>query len=216
MRKIIIIAALLLGMAGVCHAGFYTRIPYQNVAGKMQVKVSVGGVEGTFIFDTGAPVCLTHTFAQKVNLTKIQEMRFVDSNGQEFTQDLYLLDALKVSDTEFTKVQAVVFEEGNMVEQMGIDGVLGYTLFGSHIVELDAANQEIIISDMEERFPLKAEYASRMLSADYTPMIEWKVGDDDDTRNRFRVLILGSNSGTYSFWNHVATAGGWLPMVKNQ
>lgn len=176
MRKIIIIAALLLGMAGVCHAGFYTRIPYQNVAGKMQVKVSVGGVEGTFIFDTGAPVCLTHTFARKVNLTKIQEMRFVDSNGQEFTQDLYLLDALRVSDTEFTKVQAVVFEEGNMVEQMGIDGVLGYTLFGSHIVELDAANQEIIISDMEERFPLKAEYASRMLSADYTPMIEWKVG----------------------------------------
>ena len=47
-------------------------------------------------------------------------------------------------------------------------------------------------------------------------MIEWKVGDLEDTRNRFRVLILGSNSGTYSFWNHVATAGGWLPMVKNQ
>ena len=47
-------------------------------------------------------------------------------------------------------------------------------------------------------------------------MIEWKVGDAEDTRNRFRVLILGSNNGTYSFWNHVATAGGWLPMVKNQ
>ena len=46
MRKIIIIAALLLGMAGVCHAGFYTRIPYQNVAGKMQVKVSVEFDEG--------------------------------------------------------------------------------------------------------------------------------------------------------------------------
>ena len=61
----------------------------------------VGGVAGTFIFDTGAPVCLTHTFAQKANLTKIREMKFVDSNGQEFTRDLYLLDALKVSDTEF-------------------------------------------------------------------------------------------------------------------
>ena len=189
MKRILSLILLLLGGLGISQAAFYTRIPYQNVAGKMQVKVSVGGVEGTFIFDTGAPVCLTHSFAQKVNLTKIQEMKFVDSNGQEFTQDLYMLDALKVSDTEFTKVhalkvsdteftkvQAVVFEEGNMIEQMGIDGVLGYTLFGSHIVELDAANQEIIISDMEERFPLKAEYASRMLSADYTPMIEWKVG----------------------------------------
>lgn len=73
----------------------------------------------------------------------------MDSNGQEFTQDLYLLDALKVSDTDFTKVQAVVFEEGNMIEQMGVDGVLGYTLFGSHIVELDAEKQEIVISDMQ-------------------------------------------------------------------
>lgn len=176
MKKILFIIALLVNAAQLSLAAFYTRIPYQNVAGKMQVKVSIGGAEGTFIFDTGAPVCLTHSFAQKVNLTKIREMRFVDSNGQEFTQDLYMLDALKVSDTEFTKVQAVVFEEGNMVEQMNIDGVLGYTLFGSHIVAIDAARQEIVISDMEERFPLQAEYASRMLSADYTPMIEWKVG----------------------------------------
>ena len=73
-------------------------------------------------------------------------------------------------------MQAVVFEEGNMIEQMGIDGVLGYTLFGTQIVELDAQKQEIIISDMEERFPLKPEYASVMLSADYTPMIALKVG----------------------------------------
>ena len=171
MKRILSLILLLLGGLGISQAAFYTRIPYQNVAGKMQVKVSVGGVEGTFIFDTGAPVCLTHSFAQKVNLTKIQEMKFVDSNGQEFTQDLYMLDALKVSDTEFTKVQAVVFEEGNMIEQMGIDGVLGYTLFGTQIVELDAQKQEIVISDMEERFPLKPEYASVMLSADYTPLI---------------------------------------------
>ena len=175
MKRFLGLVLLLLGAAGISQAAFYTRIPYRNVAGKMQVKVSVGGVAGTFIFDTGAPVCLTHTFAQKVNLTKIREVKFVDSNGQEFTQDLYLLDALKVSDTDFTKVQAVVFEEGNMIEQMGVDGVLGYTLFGSHIVELDAEKQEIVISDMAERFPLKPEYASPMLSADYTPVIALKV-----------------------------------------
>ena len=85
MKRILSLILLLLGGLGISQAAFYTRIPYQNVAGKMQVKVSVGGVEGTFIFDTGAPVCLTHSFAQKVNLTKIQEMKFVDSNGQEFT-----------------------------------------------------------------------------------------------------------------------------------
>ena len=194
MKRFLGLVLLLLGAAGISQAAFYTRIPYRNVAGKMQVKVSVGGVAGTFIFDTGAPVCLTHTFAQKVNLTKIREVKFVDSNGQEFTQDLYLLDALKVSDTDFTKVQAVVFEEGNMIEQMGVDGVLGYTLFGSHIVELDAEKQEIVISDMAERFPLKPEYASPMLSADYTPVIALKVrGVVADT-----VLF---DSGAAGFWD---------------
>ena len=69
MKRILSLILLLLGGLGISQAAFYTRIPYQNVAGKMQVKVSVGGVEGTFIFDTGAPVCLTHSFAQKVNLT---------------------------------------------------------------------------------------------------------------------------------------------------
>ena len=69
MKKILFIIVLLVNAAQLSLAAFYTRIPYQNVAGKMQVKVSVGDVEGTFIFDTGAPMCLTHSFAQKVNLT---------------------------------------------------------------------------------------------------------------------------------------------------
>lgn len=192
--KILLITVLLLGVFSVGKAAFYTRIPYLNVAGKMQVKVSIGGVEGCFIFDTGAPVCLTHSFAQKVNLTKIQEMKFVDSNGKEFIQNLYKLDALKVGDTEFQNIQTVVFEEGNMIEQMGVDGILGYTLFGGHIVQLDAQNHEIIISDMPDRFPLKSEYASRMLSNDYTPMIELKInGTVADT------ILFDSGAG--GFWN---------------
>lgn len=179
---------------GICEAAFYTRIPYRNVAGKMQVKVSVGGVEGLFIFDTGAPVCLTHSFAQKVNLEKLQELEFVDSNGEIIRQDIYLLDALRVGDTDFTKVQTVVFEEGNMIEQMGIDGVLGYTVFAGQIVALDAVNHEIVISDLEDRFPMKSEYACRMLNSDYTPMIELKVnGQVADT-----VLF---DSGAGGFWN---------------
>ena len=61
MKRFLGLVLLLLGAAGISQAAFYTRIPYRNVAGKMQVKVSVGGVAGTFIFDTGAPVCLTQS-----------------------------------------------------------------------------------------------------------------------------------------------------------
>ena len=46
MKRILSLILLLLGGLGISQAAFYTRIPYQNVAGKMQVKVSVGGVEG--------------------------------------------------------------------------------------------------------------------------------------------------------------------------
>lgn len=194
MKYVIFCILFWLLKAGLCEAAFYTRIPYQDVAGKMQVKVSVGGVEGLFIFDTGAPVCLTHSFAQKANLTKLQALEFVDSNGEIIKQDVYLLDALRVGDTDFTKVQTIVFEEGNMIEQMGIDGILGYTLFAGQMVELDAANHEIVISDMEDRFPVKPEYACRMLNSDYTPMIELKVnGQVADT-----VLF---DSGAGGFWS---------------
>lgn len=50
MKRILGLILLLLGVVGISQAAFYTRIPYQNVAGKMQVKVSVGGVEGDLYF----------------------------------------------------------------------------------------------------------------------------------------------------------------------
>ena len=46
-------------------------------------------------------------------------------------------------------------------------------------------------------------------------MIEHKLGDASDTRNRYRTLIIASLTGKFSFWNHAGEAG-WLPMVQNQ
>ena len=46
-------------------------------------------------------------------------------------------------------------------------------------------------------------------------MVEHKLEDAEDTRNRYRTVILGSQTGKFSFWNHAGSSG-WLPMVNNQ
>ena len=39
-------------------------------------------------------------------------------------------------------VQGMIMEEGNMVESFGVDGILGYSLFGDKIVEIDSGKTD--------------------------------------------------------------------------
>ena len=74
--------AVLLCIPGTTFAtGYCARIPYTMSGGKMVVKAEINGKQGNFIFDTGAPVCLTYSFALGLELETLGKVRCQDSNG---------------------------------------------------------------------------------------------------------------------------------------
>lgn len=152
-------------------AQYCAKIPYTESGGKMMVKVKVDGVDGNFIFDTGAPVCLTHRFATRVKTEMAGEVKTQDSNGGIINSKVVVLPGLLLGGVEFSNVQAVVMDQGNMVENFGVDGIVGYTLFGDKIVEIDSRKKCITIAGNEDFFSLNPAWAMPMLPGVRAPLI---------------------------------------------
>lgn len=173
----VLLGLLLCCITDDCAAQFCARVPYRIEGEKIMLRAKVNGVEGNFIFDTGAPVCLSRTFAGKLGLSGGKEISFQDSNGQSSTGEVLVLEALTLGNVTFSQVECALFEEGSMIESFGVDGVIGYTLFGDKIVEINSRTNQITVSDNPDYFSLNPVWANRMLPGNFVPWLEVKLGD---------------------------------------
>lgn len=162
-------------------AAFYMAVPYSLEGGKMVVRASVGGQVGKFLLDTGAPCGLTASFAKRAKISGGETMRFSDSNGQSVSVQVAMLDRLLLGGVSFMQLQAVVLEEGNIVEQMGADGIIGYNLMRQGIVKFDSRRNLFILTDERDSLGLDYNYCSEMLSGSYVPLLPVRVGTKVDT-----------------------------------
>lgn len=159
-------------------SGYCARIPYTEAIGKMIVEVRVNGKPGRFLFDTGAPVCLTHAFAAGMELETLGVVKTQDSNGAVSENRVVLLNSLAAGGVNFTQVQAAMLEEGNMIERFGVDGILGYSLFGDKVVEIDSRKKQIAIAGSEDYFELNPAQAMPMITDTRVPLVVVKLSGE--------------------------------------
>lgn len=133
---------------------FCSTFPYAfDRFGKIIVRAEINGQTGNFLFDTGAPTCLTSQFAQKTGVKPQQSGLFEDSNGQTSESDVAIIPQLTLGSVHFTHVECAVWKAGNMIEQFGVDGVVGYTLFADKVVCINSRKKEISIASSLDVFP---------------------------------------------------------------
>lgn len=160
---------------------YCAEIPYRLIGGKMTVDVVLNGKAGHFIFDTGAPVCLSHTFAQGLDLPLLGSVPMVDSNGRTIQSDVVLVGSLAAGGVTFAQPQALIMEAGNPVEQFGVDGVVGYTLFADKVVQIDSRRQMVSIADDIARFDVDTTRSLPLLTSSLAPMFAVELNGCADT-----------------------------------
>lgn len=166
----------MLSMARAQQSGYAEEIPYENVKGKIIISAVVDGVKGRYIFDTGAPMCLTHSRA-KQDEQPLSVMKALDANGQESEFRTMNLGEVRLGNLKFTDVNAVVFEEGNLLECFGVDGIVGSNLFASSVLRIDPERQVLTISNSAEAYRIPARNTIAMtVSSQNTPYIQVSPG----------------------------------------
>ena len=178
MKRILSLFSLLLPLALLAAAAqtFRTTVPYRNQMGKLITQVEVNGHRGIFLIDTGAPCCVSYSFAQKVGLQAGQAQHAQDSNGQTVQTHLVVLDSLKIGSVTFSNLQALRWEEGNMTEQFGIDGIIGYNLMQMGIVKFDGQNHTCTFSSFSKDLGVDFAHGTPMVPNQFVPLLEVRLG----------------------------------------
>lgn len=121
-----------------------TKIPFTLTdGGHTLLKAKVNGVEGTFIFDTGADLnMLTKKFADKVgSLQKTDEFYTGHrATGEAIEADLYLTKTIEIGAFNISGQMTSVIDI-----DFPIDGLISLLPFKDKVITIDYKNKELII-----------------------------------------------------------------------
>lgn len=154
---------------------FRSIVPYTEQNGKLLIDATVNGQRGRFLLDTGAPCCVSYSFAHRLGLKGGSEQTGQDSNGRPVTTTIVTLDSLRIGAVLFRNVQAMQWNKGNPVEQFGIDGILGYNLMQKGIVKFSARPRTFVFTTISDSLGLDFSHAVSLLPDPYVPLVEVKL-----------------------------------------
>lgn len=162
----------------VCAQNYYVaKIAFEETRGKIIVPVTINGVQGKFLFDTGAPVCVTEKFASLTGIKALSTNKFEDSNGQVITNSVTIIEKIDLGGVQFSRVESVILGNENPVNQFGIDGIIGYTLFGASIVGIDYKEKQITITNSHEIAGINSMgVPTPLLPGQFVPVMSVNIG----------------------------------------
>lgn len=160
---------------------YYVELPYENVNGKLIVEAKVEGITGKFVFDTGAPFYISYPLSQKISSKQIGHQGIIDSGGNQIQVEKNIVESLYLGPSEsglmFVNVPARVIPQGNIVEQLGVDGIIGCDIMPDAVVRMDSRRQMIIITDDIAPFKISMRNRMRMtVNGQNIPFVEINLG----------------------------------------
>ncbi|RYF26920.1 MAG: hypothetical protein EOO42_00005, partial [Flavobacteriales bacterium] len=124
---------------------YFEEIPYQDINGKMIVNVKINGIDYNFLFDTGAPMCLSSKILTEVNANKVQNDQVKDVNGNKTSSPTVVINDIALGNLNFSGIPAVVGVP-DFFKCWNIDGILGSNLLRNSIIQINSQKKTIAIT----------------------------------------------------------------------
>lgn len=163
-------------------AQYRAVVPFQYENGKLIVDATINNVKGRFLIDTGAPCCLTYSFAERVGAHVLSSQTAEDSNGNAVETKVVEMGTLDIAGVRFMNLQAMRWAKDNIAEGYGIDGIIGYNLLKRGIVKLDAQRKEFTFTDYDKDLGIDYAYAHPLLKDKFLTLLTINIGrNSNDT-----------------------------------
>ena len=122
--------ANILSLGAMKNAEFKDTVSTEVSNGLIIVPVMIRGETYRFLFDTGAPLSISHQIQQKHGFKRISKGHIVDSDQNRQKIQYVQVDSLKIADIPFYGQTAFVadFRANPVLECLQLDGILGSNL----------------------------------------------------------------------------------------
>ncbi len=158
MKRAIFFLSLLLTVGAV--KAQTALVPFEWVKGCVFVDATVDSITGKYFVDTGAPMSLLHSRAQKSNYQEIGRIPIIDVFGNK-TEGIpvVVINSLEMGQFRMPPggLQVLVMNEGDPTEVMGIDGIVGCNFLSRMVVRFDSQQSMITFSGSVEPYGLTEE-----------------------------------------------------------
>lgn len=174
---------------------FYVEVPYTTINGKIIIEAQAEGVPGKFIFDTGAPTYITYSLARRLSLESTNTQSILDAHNQSMTLEKTQLKSLSMGmpGINIKEIPVTIMPEGHLIEQFGVDGMIGCELFPGAVVRIDSRQKKIIITDNISPFRINLRNRLPLLHVQgQIPFIELNVG-----AGVIETVMFDSGSGAF-------------------
>jgi predicted aspartyl protease len=181
---------------------FCDTIPFEYVRNKIIVEVKVNQQNKRFIFDTGAPSCISDEMQSKMN-NSILDTTFLTDLSRVRKQMLVVnISQMSLGNLTFENVPTLVINKAStgVMNCLNYDGIIGSNLLINCIVHIDTKRKHIILTNNIKKLTLQnAYYTTLTLDSQGSPYIELSLNN----RIKFNALFDSGASDFLSMSNEV-------------
>ncbi|MCT4648138.1 MAG: retroviral-like aspartic protease family protein, partial [Carboxylicivirga sp.] len=188
---------------------FYTEIPFEYVHDKIVIQASMNGIEGRYLFDTGA-MCILFKDSAQHGIKPYRQIKIGDATGKKQEAGVVLIASIQIGDLNYKDIPTLNVEmfEGPF-KCLGYKGIIGSNLLRFGAFKIDWQSRKMIIADSYQTIGTKnlAESKLSVNKQQSSPHLKVKVN-----KKAIKWVLLDTGSGdSFSLNNQTAK---WLTKKK--
>lgn len=178
---------------------YFIELPYEMLRDKIIITAEVSGSPLRFLLDTGAPTSISANRYAALGLSQIGKVLVTDINNTSDTLLVARLDSFSLGGFSLVGVPAMVIKAGIATECLSIDGILGSNTLRNSVIQLDAQNKVIrITNDIQKVDTRDSREREIILDRQSMPVFTIQIG-----KNIAEMLLFDSGSDEfYAMANH--------------
>jgi hypothetical protein len=160
----------------VAQKNYKEEVSFESRAGLILLKVQVNKKDYNFIFDSGAPNCVTKELAKELGLIPVVDQKAVDAEGKTGGIEFVQVNEIALGKITFLNTAAAVIDLKQVPELacLKVDGLIGANLMRKACWQLDYVKKTIVFSSSLDSLRVPPAAASMSFSPELsgTPIVE--------------------------------------------
>ncbi|WCO03278.1 retropepsin-like aspartic protease [Psychroserpens ponticola] len=143
---------------------YFEELPFEFEKNKIIIPVEIQGTIYRFLLDTGAPNIISKEVQKAIEPRSVVTLSTSDANNLKQDLDIVTLESLKLGSVEFQNFSALVFDlnGSDIFKCFGIDGFIGSNLLRHTIIQINAEQKKLILTDNIKRLNLNKNQSKKI------------------------------------------------------
>ncbi|HWB26556.1 MAG TPA: retropepsin-like aspartic protease [Chitinophagaceae bacterium] len=142
--------------------GYFAALPYENIDGKLVIEAVIKHKKCRFIFDTGAPGCISKNLADELQLPVLSKQLITDANAKQDSMAIVTAD-ITLQGITFNNTPTLVAGVLRLFDDLHVDGTIGSNMLHNSIVRISPREKLIYITDDRRKFALNKKQCVNMV-----------------------------------------------------